>query len=147
MEENEEQIKSKYSSGINIILRLDQLWKDTHLHSRIGVYSKWNSDLDCIWLELARDYKDDDKDKDTNGEKGNFKNIKEEFDSFDTEIKAKGGFKDKKPEGFKKLSPEEIESRDEIYKILMKKQLFLARLENKLGKGTTLDEGDDYDFD
>ena len=35
----------KFSSGLNIILRIDILWKDTHKHSRDGKYSQWNADL------------------------------------------------------------------------------------------------------
>ena len=57
MEENEHQT-SKYSTGVNINIRIDQLWKDTHAHSRSGNYNAWNVDLDCIWSELARDLKD-----------------------------------------------------------------------------------------
>jgi len=40
-----------------------------------------------------------------------------------------------------------VENREEQYQILMDKQLFLARLENELGKGTTFGEGDEDDFE
>ena len=135
MEENE-QIKSKYSSGINIILRLDQLWKDTHLHSRNDLFYKWNNDLDCIWRELARDIKDNE-----------YVDKKKGFDGFDTEIKKVGNFQDQTPNGFKKPDSDFWKKRDEHYKILMEKELYLKRLENELGKGTAYDEGDEYDFE
>jgi len=137
MEEREEQT-SKFSSGLNIVMRLDELWKDSHTHARNGLYSKWNLDLDRIWLELSRDYKEEDE---------GWTEKEKKFNEFDTEIKKQKGFHDKKPEGFKKIEQEIVDKRDEVYKILMKKQLFLARLENELGKGTTFEDGDDDDFD
>ena len=59
MEEGEQKIP-KHSSGVNILIRIDGLWRDTHSHSRTGLFSSWNSDLDRIWLELARDIKTKD---------------------------------------------------------------------------------------
>lgn len=139
MEDNEVQI-SKYSSGVNINLRIDQLWKDSHLHSRINRYSSWNLDLDCIWSELARDLNDKD-DKKNNLKK--FKEIKEEYEKFDKEILKFGIIKDKQPVGFKELTQDDISARNNHYRILREKQIFLARLENKLGKGTTYDSDDE----
>lgn len=134
----EERKISKYSSGINIIIRLDSLWKDTHLHSRQGSYYKWNLDLDRIWLELARDCKEEDS---------NWEEKEKKFNSFDNEIASLGGFNDKIPEGFEKPDDDFLKKRDEIYHYLMEKQLFLARLENELGKGTTHYDSDEDDFD
>lgn len=54
MPDDEQPKISKYNSGIAIIMRLDVLWKDTHVHSRSGQYYKWNLDLDRIWCELSR---------------------------------------------------------------------------------------------
>ena len=143
MEDNELQI-SKYSTGVNINLRIDQLWKDTHLHSRTGRYNAWNLDLDCIWSELARDLSDkEDKKK---GIKC-YKDVESEFNEFDKEILKAGRINDKQPEGFRELTPKEISARNEHYKILRKKQLFLARLENKLGKGTTWDDDSEDEID
>jgi len=136
MEEGEQQQVSKYSSGVNILLRLDELWKDTHRHSRNGYFNKWNSDLDRIWLELARDISEKD-----------YETKEERFNKFDTRLSEVGKIKDLEPEGFRKVTEAEIEKRNKHYKILMEKQLFLARLENELGKGTTWDDDDDDDMD
>lgn len=143
MEDNDQQI-SKYSTGVNINIRIDQLWKDSHLHSRNGLYDAWNLDLDCIWSELARDFGDKEDKK-----KGilTYNQLKEKFDEFDARILEQGVISDKRPEGFKDLSEKQIEARNKHYKILREKQLFLARLENKLGKGTTYDTGDDDEVD
>ena len=126
---------SKFSSGLNIVMRLDELWKDTHKHSRAGLYNKWNLDLDRIWLELARDLKD------------KFETEETKFKAFDTKLEALGNISDKEPAGFKELTEIQIKNRDKYYKLMMEKQIFLARLENQLGKGTTFEEGDDDDFD
>lgn len=143
MEDNEIQT-SKYSSGVNINLRIDQLWKDTHLHSRNSMYNAWNLDLDCIWSELSRDFKE--KEDKENGIKS-FDELKKEFDKFEGDILKHGQIDDKKPVGFRQSTPDQIKARSEHYKILRNKQLFLARLENKLGKGTTYDDDDDDDID
>jgi hypothetical protein len=141
MEEQNEQQLSKYSSGVNINLRLDQLWKDSHLHSRSGKFYLWNLDLDCVWSELARDLKE----KDTDQEK-QFKEIEKKFKTFDESLKKTGNIKDKKPEGFEEPTKTETDNRNKQYEILRSKQIFLARLENKLGKGTTYEDDDDDDM-
>lgn len=143
MEENAQQV-SKYSSGVNINLRVDTLWKDSHMHSRTGQFNKWNLDLDCIWSEFARDLKDlEDKKKNIKS----YEQVKIKFDEFDARILAQGKINDKKPEGFREVTDKEKESRSEHYKILREKQLFLARLENNLGKGTTWDTNDEDEID
>ena len=143
MEDNELQL-SKYSTGVNINLRIDQLWKDTHLHSRHGLYNAWNLDLDCIWSELSRDFEEnEDKKKKIKC----FKDLKEDFDEFDDRISKQGQIMDKRPAGFKELTKDQNEARSKHYKILREKQLFLARLENKLGKGTTYGDDSEDDID
>jgi len=136
MEEVEEQKVSKFSSGVNILIRLDSLWKDVNNHSRLGLYSRWNADLDRIWCELARDLKETD-----------YNNRKIEFDKFEKDIGQTGKFEDNATDGFKPLIPEQIKKRNEQYKLLMEKELFLRRLENYLGKGTTWSDEDEDDFD
>lgn len=135
MDENEQKV-SKYSSGINIILRLDLLWKESHLYAKSGQYSQWNNVLDCIWRELARDLNDD-----------NYQNKLDKLEDIENKIKDTMPFHDSEPEGFRKPTTKEIENRNKQYQYLNEKQLFLARLENFLGKGTTEAEDDDDDFD
>jgi len=145
MEENQNQDQkiSKYSSGVNILKRLDYLWRKTHLYIENGIYLRWNTVLDVIWLELARDIKKIKEDKDEN----KFEAIETKFNEFEEKLETFMPFSDDKPSGFKDPSPEDIKKRNEVYKLLKQKQLFLARLENTLGKGTTYDEEDDDDFD
>ena len=132
MEEQEQKI-SKYNSGVAIQIRLDALWKDANNHSRSGLYSKWNCDLDAIWRELARDISEND-----------YETKKKAFEKFDKDI---GKFQDSLPEGFEKPDSEFWKKRNDQYKKLMEKELFLKRLENELGKGTAYDDEEEFDFD
>lgn len=127
---------SKYSSGVNIIIRLDGLWKDANNHSRLGLFQKWNNDLDRIWCELARDLKDDE-----------YNSYKNTFDTFDKKIADIGKFEDNAGDSFEPLKEDQIGKRNRHYKTLMEKDLFLRRLENHLGKGTTFEDESDDDFD
>lgn len=135
MAEDEEVLISKHSSGVSIIIRINGLWIDANLHSCAGQYSKWNTKLDVIWRELARDILEKDWDV-----------KKKDFDTFDAELIKVGAFKDTGSGTFEDMSNDDIGNRSEQYKILNKKELFLKRLENKLGKGTTFSDGDEDDF-
>lgn len=142
MEFDEEDNKvSKYSSGVNILKRIDNLWRDTHTHSRAGLFYQWNSDLDRIWLELARDLKEKSKKEDVL-----YSKQKAKFAEFDAKLAEDGIIKDRiDTSGFKDPTKDEQEIRNKQYQTLMSKQLFLARLENKIGKGTTLEDEDEDD--
>jgi len=127
---------SKFSSGINQLMRLDQLWKDTNLFSVGGFYSKWNVKLDVIWRELARDLPDKE-----------YEAKKENFDNFDTRLATSGPFMDNGSDTFNDVGKDVMAKRSDQYKILNEKELFLRRLENSLGKGTTWDDEDEDGFD
>lgn len=51
---------SKFDSTIAVLMRIDQLWKDAHSHSRMGNMIKWNFDLDRVYTELCSDMNEDD---------------------------------------------------------------------------------------
>jgi len=139
----EEKKVSKFSSGLNIILRLDNLWRSCQELKRNGKYSKWNEELDTIWLELARDLNKEDYNDKKNEENGEIIfGYKSQFEEFDEKLKKVLPFQDS-VFGFQKPDKNVIKNRDKQYKILMEKQLFLARLENELDKGTTYEEEDD----
>jgi len=129
---------SKYSSGINIIKRIDDLWRDTHRHARNGQFYNWNADLDRIWLELARDLSEKSKDVEKK-----YTDVKKKFDEVEGELNKLGNFNDNMGQSFNAPDKTMIKNRNDQYKKLMEKQLFLARLENVLGKGTTHEDDDD----
>lgn len=156
MEESEDKKISKFSSGINILQRIDFLWKNCANFKRMGRYSAWNEELDSVWLELARDLSpeeyydldnekkiiyDNQKDKKETETKG----YKTQYDNFEVEMEKLMPFQDSGVQGFKKPSEIDIKRRNKQYKLLMEKQLFLARLENKVGKGTSWEE-EEEDF-
>ena len=137
MEENQDiQKTSKYNSGVAIQIRLDGLWNKANLFFLKDNYKKWNDVLDNIWRELARDINDKD-----------FESKQNEFKKFDEDLSKLGKFQDEQPEGFAVATKEQINNRIEQRKVLDKKEIFLKRFENKAGKGTKFDEGDDDDFD
>ena len=149
MEEEEKKI-SKFSSGINILQRVDFLWKNCHNYKRNNQYHNWNEELDSVWLELARDLKPDEyNDLDEDGkitfdeDKIKTKGYESKFEAFEIELEKLMPFIDSGTIGFQKPTKEMNEKRNKQYKLLMKKQLFLARLENELGKGTSWGEEDD----
>ncbi len=149
MMEDERKV-SKFSSGINILQRVDQLWKNCHEYKRGGLYYKWNEELDSVWLELARDLEakeyydlNDKKEIVKKGEKVKEEGYKSQFDEFEKKLKEYLPFVDMGGVGFEQPSKEQIQHRGKQYEILMEKQLFLARLENELGKGTSWDDEDD----
>lgn len=152
----EEKKVSKFSSGINILMRIDFLWKNCHNYKRNGIYGKWNEELDSVWLELARDLKPEeyyDLDEDekpiyenNEGKKVSKKGYKSKFDSYEQELAKFMPFTDFGSTGFQKISKEAILNRIKQYKLLMEKQLFLSRLENEVGKGTSFaEQEDDWD--
>ena len=126
--EREEIKYSKFSGGLAQIYRLDELWKDTNRYSRQGKYALWNSTLDRIWCELARDLDD--------------KKYKEKSESL-AELNIKIGNIIDSMTGFKVPDTEALQKRGKQYKSLMEKDLFLRRLENELGKGTSFAEEED----
>jgi len=144
MEELEKRT-SKFSAGLNIITRLDLLWKRTQGYIENGLHEKWNTILDIIWLELTRDLSPEDYGDSKDNEGKIVEGYKKLFDKFDEKLKQFLPFQDS-ARGFKVPDKEAIKKRGEQYKVLMDKQRFLARLENELGKGTSWGEvEDDWD--
>ena len=153
MPEQEEKT-SRFSSGLNIIQRLDFLWKNCHNFKRSGQYHKWNEELDSVWLELARDfspeeYYDTDKDgnvihdSEKNKDKVHKKGYKSKFEEFDKRLEELMPFQDAGTTGFQNPTEDMRKKRNKQYKAIIEKHLFLARLENEVGKGTTWEEEDD----
>jgi hypothetical protein len=147
---DDEKKVSRFSSGLNILQRVDQIWRNCANFKRAGLYSKWNEELDTVWLELARDLKPEEYyDLDSEGKITNEKNkiVTEgyltQFKKFETAMRELMPFKDSGSYGFGKPDKTDISNRNKQYNLLMDKQLFLARLENELGKGTSWEEEDD----
>lgn len=130
----DEEKLSKLNSGGLINIRLDFLWRETHKHCRVGQYSLWNADLDCLWMELAGEYDEGSK------EYCQFAAIDEELS--ETNVKNWGS-----RTGFDEMNEEQKKLMTKQYRLLMKKALFLRRLQNKQGKGTAYYDGSEDDWE
>ena len=115
---------------------INNLWVDFFRHFRDGKFLSANSDLDCIWTILG-------------GEKGiESSSIENDYKSIETELGKNGALKDQiTTNGFEKINNEEYVKFAKNKKVLLKKALFLRRLQNQQGKGTAYLDGDDEDFD
>lgn len=136
MEEFNEELANSKVSKINaaalINLIIAKLWEDSHRNSRTGDLSKWNADLNCIWVELAGDVESESDQEN-------------EFKKIETEIVNSGSLSKKKATGFEQVTDNEILRHAKQHNLLMKKAVFLKRLQNAQGKGTAYqDNADDY---
>ncbi len=122
---------SKYNSGALINLRLNELWQDSHKHKRKAEYSSWNGDLDAVWCELAGDVKEgDEKDKD--------------WDKLNLDLSRLSPIINwNNSSGFNRVVYSQKLRMQKQYLELIKKEVFLRRLQNIQGKGTAYGEGDE----
>ena len=94
-------------------------------HVSVTVYKKWNEVIDGVWIELAGDLAKD------NAAETDIKKLNEDLGQLFKDFKVGDNSKNK----------------DEIYKKLMEKEIYIRRLQNTLGKGTALKDIDEDDFE
>ena len=124
---------SSYNSAGDQIQRIGQLWRDANNHARQGDNSKWNMDLDAIWRELAGDLPND--------------SVQEKaFDKFMEAITKLMPLTSATPPSFNKKDQNIYLKRSQEYQILHKKDVFLRRLQNVLGKGSSYRDEFEDDF-
>jgi len=122
---------SKINAAGLINLTLKDLWEDFYKHIRASDYNKASKDLDCLWVEFGGDEEENSQ---------NFKIY------YDIELKiAEQLSKIPVVNGFKKYGRNYSETLNKLYRLIIKKALFLRKLQNKQGKGTAYkDSSDDY---
>jgi hypothetical protein len=128
VEDRFEMQTSKINSGFLQVQRLDTLWRETHNAAKVGNYKLWNEMLDRIWCELGGDVREGDENE-------------KKYDMLLREY-AQIIMPNKKG-GFDIVSDEERLSIVKQKMILIKKELFLRRLQNIQGKGTAYDDSED----
>ncbi len=128
---DEENKTSKINAAGLINSTLERLWLDCYNAMSVGDYLKWNTKLDAIWSILGGDCK-----------KG--ENYDKEMSKMNLEIYNKGSLKAKTGSGFNKQSNPNNAVQ---YQLLLRKNLFLRRLQNSQGKGTAYATGDGDDFE
>jgi hypothetical protein len=129
---------SAYNSGIAQIKRLDELWVKTHRYAEGGLLSKYNWVLDRVWLELTGDLKIEEDEEDEEGKKkeSQDKHDEKKFEGFKAKIgQINKDFIDRT------IKVEEYKRR--LYEMIMEKETFLRRLQQRLGKGTKLVDADE----
>lgn len=128
---DEETKLSKFNAAGLISTTLEKLWVDVHNAMASGNYILWNTKLDAVWTILGGDVIEGSaEDKNFNG--------------ISLKIYEKGSLKGKIGVGFsRKENPENATK----YQLLIKKSLFLRRLQNRQGKGTAYASDDEDDFD
>ena len=127
---------SKINSAGLVNSQLSNLWLDFFRHYRHGEYLSANSDLDCIWTILG-------------GEKGMAESVEEvEYFTIEGELSKTGILKDNLDvKGFGKIDDKEVQRIIVQKGKLLKKAMFLRRLQNQQGKGTAYSRGNEDDFD
>ena len=129
--ESGEELTSRINAAGLINSTLERLWGETYTTMANGNYYLWNIKLDSIWAILGGDVKEgDDNDKKIN--------------SINLKLYETGSLKSKDGEGFSKISNPNNSLQ---YQYLLKKALFLRRLQNSQGKGTAYKSTDDDYFD
>ncbi len=128
---------SKINSAGLVNLTLNNLWVDFFRDFRNGKYLSANNDLDCIWTILGGDLKDDNNDD---------KKQTENYKTIETELNNSGLLRNSlEVKGFGSVGDEQLKLLSKQKGILLKKSLFLRKLQNKQGKGTAYDDGsNDY---
>jgi hypothetical protein len=130
----ENQKTSRYNSAVDQIRRLGNIWDQVITAVKSGNFLMWNILLDRVWAELAGDLTDDDKSEDS------YNDMNTKLVQLQPLLSTNLQTFNKKPVGFdQKISKQ--------YQLLMTKEIFIRRLQNKLGKGTFWDDGSDSDFD
>jgi len=122
---------SRINSAGLINSLLENLWRESYTSMSQGDYVKWNSKLDAIWSILGGDCVEGEE-EDNRMSKINLK------------IYENGSLKSKSGLGFNQNSNPNNSIQ---YQWLLKKALFLRRLQNKQGKGTAYQNDDDDDID
>lgn len=110
---------------------LEKIWGESYTAMTEGNYVKWNVKLDSIWCILGGDVKKGEK-EDTDVNKINL------------ELYKTGSLKSKMGKGFNR---EDNPNNPLQYQLLLKKSIYLRRLQNKQGKGTAYKNSDMDDFD
>lgn len=110
---------------------LENLWNACYTFMANGDYVRWNVKLDSIWAILGGDVP----------EKGD---EEKKYNQINEKIYEQGSLKAKTGLGFdQKANPNNAIQ----YQWLLKKSLFLRRLQNKQGKGTAYENEDDDDIE
>ena len=115
--------QSQFHAGMFLPISLNRLWNNAQDHCRAGLFHKWNYDLDMLWTIMA-------------GDCGEGSEEELRYEKFCKELSAAGDLHPPTTKGFEKVPQEYHTRKAKQYAILLKKHIWLIRLQNKQGKGT-----------
>ena len=127
--------KSKINPAAIININLENIWKEAYSAQSKNDLWKWNRKLDSVWLILGGD----EPEKQVNEEKKDWVKL---FNEIEMKLGETGSLIHKS-KGFEQMDETEIKKMAHQYQLLMSKSLFLRRLQNKQGKGTAYDTGEE----
>lgn len=114
--------KSKYNEASLNIMRLHNSWVKIAGFRSNAAYELWKWELDTVWSELCQDVKG------------------ERLGDEALEIQNKN-------ELLRKAIGVSSKNRQKLYETLNKRTIFLRRLQDKVGKGGSYDDGTGEDFE
>lgn len=123
---------SKINSAMLVNLTLNNLWVEYYQYFMQGRFLDANSNLDCIWTILGGESNIQGKD------------IEVKYNEIEKELSESGGLQNSiSIKGFNGISKGQITKLINQKNILLKKALFLRRLQNNQGKGTAYEDADE----
>lgn len=123
---------SKINSAGMVNSAINNLWLDYFRHYKTGQFLSCNSDLDCIWTILGGEVGIEGSDSE------------KKYFAIEASLDTCGVLQDNlEKNDFEPIQPLDLKQRSKQKALLMKKALFLRRLQNNQGKGTAYLSGDD----
>lgn len=132
----EGQKKTSYDSGEHSLLRINNLWNKVHFEVSLNHYYLWNTLLDRVYCELVNLMNDTEYDT-----------YSKEIIKIDEKIASSGKIVDDidKEKGFEKIKKEDLEKRTKQYSLLMEKERFIRRIQQKIEKKVVSKVKKDWD--
>jgi hypothetical protein len=135
MESEESELNSKSSkinSAMIVNMTLNELWKDSFRNFRSGKYLSWNNDLDTIWTILGGEPEIEGS------------NTEKDYIKINNDLINVGDLSNSSSSyGFNKIDKDYVTKLNKQKSILLRKALFLRRLQNIQGKGTAYHDADE----
>lgn len=129
-----DEVRSKINAAGLINLTTNNLWNEFFNDFRKGKYLSANNTLDCLWVIFGAEKTIPGTDDEQ---------IQKDIEM---ELSNSGSLTDGvSTKGFSGVPPKDLKKQAVQKNILLKKALFLGRLQNKQGKGTAYETGEaDY---
>ena len=124
--------KPKFTTALGIVIAIRDLQNKANEYACANNFVGWNLTLDAIWRELAEDekVKKDDEDK---------------LNAINQKLVNLKFYQTYKNYGFNKAPKIKEDLRALHYQVLQEKEIFLRKLQHRVGKGSTYEESiEDY---